>query len=264
MTQPVTSPLVFRNPDGSDIQITLDYMYNPAPPPKRTKFGDTQRSVSGGLAEVDKAYGGPGATARVYFTGAPGQIPPDRAVIASFKQAQTTAAGLASLALAERRFYFHEIDHQERITPKAPITRAQWKTDMIAMGLTDVCLTADCFVNTAKNPADYLVDGVTHIGVDFDGISGGTSYHDYSKALAAVIAFCDAHGLTWGVPEFGTDRQTWDTDGSGRAAWLIYWAGKFRAAGAEYVCVWEYSAQPGSLFTAAAEITAVRALLALA
>lgn len=262
MTQAAASPLVIRNDDGSN--VTLDYMYTPAPPVVRTLFGDTPRAAcnAAGLAEIDSAYDA-GTVVRWYFTGAPGAIPTDRKVIVSFKTLMP-ATGLASLNGALRRFWMHEIDHQILVTPKPPILLPAWKIGMQAMGLTDICLTADCFVNPNKNPADYLVPGVTHVGVDFDGISGGTAYHDYSAALAAVVKFCTAHGLTWGVPEFGTDRQGWDGDGSARAAWLISWAGKFRAAGAEYVCVWEQTAkQPLSTFTMAAERTAVRAILAL-
>ena len=135
---------------------------------------------------------------------------------------------------------------------------------MAMCGLTAVCLTGWAFdPKSGVDPSTFLVPGVTHLGVDFDGISSTSGYHDYTVALANVVAFCAKHGLTWGVPEFGANRATNDLTGDVRAQWLLSWAAKFRDAGAEYVCLWEQTSQAGSCFTTPAEVATVRAMLAL-
>jgi hypothetical protein len=158
----------------------------------------------------------------------------------------------------------HEIDSKIK---KGVTTLAAWRSSMASLvarkvpGLS-VILTADAFCERGEEPSDYLVPGVTHLGVEFDGISSSTGYHDYSKELTAVEAFSKAHHLTWGVAEFGANRAGDDPNGTARAAWLTTWGLRFAAAGAEYVCLWEIDSEAGSDFTTAAETAAVRLLFA--
>jgi hypothetical protein len=282
------STTTYTNPDGSTSTIVIPdpvvtvappvvtvgdatYTWTPAPVPAvatsiQTLFGDTPRTAStaAGVAAVDADYGVAGEVIRLYCsTALAAPAVTDRKVIGSFK---TMPGSTANFGAYWRLFYQHEINSKVK---KGAITLLQWQKDMAVLAALNlpglgVCLTAYCFdPASGQNPADYLVPGVTHLGVDFDGISGGTSYHDYSAALKAVVAFAKAHGLTWGVPEFGANRLTNDADGSGRAAWLTYWAGKFQQSGAEYVCLWEYETQTGSTFTTPAEVATVRTMLAL-
>jgi hypothetical protein len=235
----------------------------PPPPPSLMLFGDTPRSAStvAGVAQIDAVYG-PANLVRLYWSGAAGVSPvSDRDVVGSFK---TVTAGTAAWARTMWRWaYLHEIDSKIK---KGQATLPEWQATMTQLAALKVAglsviVTADAFVNSSKNPADYLVDGVTHWGIDFDGISSSAGYHDYSRELAAVEKFTKAHGLTWGVPEFGANRAGNDPSGTARADWLKTWAARFAAAGAEYVCLWEFATQAGSEFTTAAETAAVRSLL---
>lgn len=210
------------------------------------------------MSTQDLLYG-KSKVARWYFQDVPGIIPTDRDIIVSFK----TLVQPSLIHRGKRTFYRHEIDH-EILTVPPEISLPIWIADMNRMQLTDVCLTANCFVNPKKNPANFILSNTTHIGVDFDGISYTTHYHDYTSELNAVVAFTKAHGLTWGVPEFGADRATAiDPDGQQRARWMAEWCGKFQDAGAEYVCFWEQDSIPTSTFTTPAELAAVRMALAI-
>lgn len=283
------STTTYNNPDGSKSTIVIPdpivtvappivtqddpvYSWTPAPPvpavakPVRTLIGGTPRGKSDapGVAAVDAAYGA-ASVIRLYCTGT--LIPPvptGRKVVGSFK---TLPGRPLEANEYDWLFYQHEIDAKVK---KGTITLAQWQSDMAALkktGITNlgVCVTADAFVNPSKpDPSTWLTPGVTHIGVDFDGISSATGYHDYTKELAAVVAFCAKHGLTWGVPEFGANRAANDPDGSGRAAWLVHWIQQFQRAGAQYVCLWEQDSQVGSTFTTPVEIATVRTMFALA
>jgi hypothetical protein len=226
-------------------------------------FGGTPRGASNvaGVASMDSTYG-PAKVIRLFWSGAAGTSPTsNREVVGSLKTVDSRTAPWARTMW--RWAYQHEIDSKIK---KGQTTLAQWRSKMATLvkmkvpGLS-VILTADAFVNKSKRPADYLVAGVTHWGVDFDGISQSGGYHNYAKELAAVQSFTAAHHLTWGVAEFGANRASNDPSGTARAAWLKTWGGRFAAAGAEYVCLWENNFQAGSNFTTKAENTAVRQLL---
>ena len=226
-------------------------------------FGDTIRSTSGGVAEIDATYG-PGKVLR-HFSPKTLEAPlvTDRPEVGSWNVGTPTAAQVAPYRYVA---YIHEVDSAIR---KSATTLAAWQQQMATLvaelGGDKVCviLTAWCF--ETADPTVYLVPGVTHYAVDFDGQSPSkptdTAYHDWTKALAAVTGFAAVHGLTWGVPEFGVNRGAFDPTGTARAAWLLTWALRFAAAGAQYVCLWEASSQAGSEFTSPAEIAAVRSLL---
>jgi hypothetical protein len=225
-------------------------------------IGGTPRGSSNaaGVAAMDATYGY-AKVVRLFWSGSGGSSPAsNRAVVGSLKVVDSSTAPWARTMW--RWAYQHEVDSKIK---KGLITLAQWKAKMASLvalnvpGLS-VILTADAFVNSAKNPSDYLVPGVTHLGVDFDGISSATGYHNYAKELAAVQAFTTAHHLTWGVAEFGANRAGNDPSGSVRATWLKTWTARFTAAGAEYVCLWENSSQAGSTFTTTSENAAVRQL----
>jgi hypothetical protein len=245
----------------ADLEAQVAALTPPPPPPPAptTLFGGTPRGLSNwaGVASMDETYG-PASVVRLFWPGTGGANPAtDRKVVGSCKSLTNVAAWAKTMW---RWAYQHEIDSKVK---KGLVTLPAWKADMerlVALNIPglSVILTADCFVNPSKNPANYLISGVTHLGVDFDGISSSTGYHDYSKELAEVEAFVKANGLTWGVAEFGANRANNDGDGSVRAAWLKTWGDKFAVAGAEYVCLWESYGQTGSTFTAPAEISTIR------
>jgi hypothetical protein len=243
----------------------------PPPPPQPTKFGNTPRGTSNaaGVAAVDAIYG-PGAAIRLFHnTTLPAPDVTDRFTVGSFK----TMTGYAThLPEWDRVFYMHEADKK---ISDGLISLSQWQSDMADIvswaasnGCPDVpgiCLTGWCFdAASGLNPADYLIDGVTHLGVDFDGISGNsTTYHNYDTVLSNVVDFADDHGLTWGVPEFGTNKAAVDTTDSYRAAWLRKYANHFKIYGAEYVCAWEQTGTTGSTFAADATLNTVATILAV-
>lgn len=268
---PAGTPISFNFTTSDGAQFNQTVTYTPQHP---FRFGNTPRgsSTAANVSIVDAWYAVKSKIIRLYCTGqllAPAVT--DRDVIGSFKTMPTSAQTSAFLANAAKYaflFFQHEIDHKV-IDAASGVSLPAWKTQMTilkSMGVANlaICLTADCFVNPAKNPLDYMIPGITHIAVDFDGVSpkpGVQTYHDYSAALAAVVAFCTKYGYTWGVPEFGANRASGDTSGVLRSYWLALWAGKFKAAGALYVCVWEQDGQIGSTFTTVAETATVSALL---
>lgn len=225
---------------------------------------DTRNSSSAAdVANTDAIYG-VSRVIRLYSTGsltAPAVT--DRKQVGSFKS--LTGVTKAKLDAYSFVFYQHEIDSKVK---KGQITLAKWKSDMstlqkLGSSRLSVCLTADCFVNPSKNPDDYIIPGITHYGVDFDGISSDTGYHDYSQALTKVKAWATLHSFTIGVPEFGANRAANDPDGEGRSEWLRTWVRQFQLANFEYVCFWEYSGQSGSLFDSAVETATVSTAIQL-
>jgi hypothetical protein len=236
--------------------------------PQSTLFGNTPRiaSTTTGIADVDSIYGTSKLIRLFWADGANLASPlPARKIVGSCKDGETDAQVAAWAAKMYRWTYQHEID--SKLKKGTYSSLSDWRARMAALvalnipGLS-VILTADCFISSSKNPADYIIPGVTHLGVDFDGLSFSDHYHDYGPELAAVQAYVKKYGLTWGVGEFGANRAANDPDGSARAAWLDSWSRKFKAAGAEYVCYWEFNSQAGSTFTKPAEIATVKTYLA--
>lgn len=217
-------------------------------------IGTTPRGASdaAGVSAVDALYGVP-PVMRLYNTGTlTAPVVNDRRVVGSFKS--VSGATKLHMDMYYSVFYMHEIDAKIK---KGQITLAKWKSDMAtlkALGSTKlaVCVTADCFVNPSKNPSDYLIPGITHWGVDFDGISQGT-YHDYTTARNNTISFASAHGLTIGVPEFEGDRISSDSSGTERSAWMIENMRSFQDAGFDYACYWEQTSQIPSPYSTPAE-----------
>lgn len=243
----------------------------PPPPPSGMHFGSS--TVTGApssateISTMDSKFGVTVPVIRNYWGGAVSLPIPDasRRFVGSFKAISSTANMTTWMAGMYRSFYIHEIDSKVH---KGEATIAGWQADMATLKKIGdpgfgVCVTADCFVNSGKNPSDYLVPGITHWGIDFDGLSphSGSTYHDYTKELNAVKKFVAANGLTWGVPEFSADRAPGDPTGVNRAAWINNWSSQFIAAGCEYITWWETTGQPLSVASTTAEINALNALM---
>jgi hypothetical protein len=256
--------------------ITVAAAAPPPPPTGTVLYGDTpytNGTSSSDIAAQDTRYGVASKVERLFWSGTAGTNPlpvsSGRKVVGSFK---TLGSNTAPWARTMWRWCFiHEIDSKDKHPSKFPpgtSSVAQWKTQMaglVAMGIPglSVIVTADCFVNSSKNPADYLVPGVKIWGIDLDGISSTTGYHDYTREITNAAKFFKANGITnWYVGELSADRATsTDPDGTARAAWLTKTAHAAAAAGAEAVCLWEDAKdQPGSVFSKPAEISAVAAL----
>lgn len=258
MTQSA-DPTIITNADGSTIQVGITCTYTPAPVVEPTKWGYTARTGESMVAfqATDAIYGFPQSVAEIigrFYCNGVLTAPPttDRDWIGSFKTYNT--ADLPKIkqlaALFAELFLDHEIDHQ---IIAGATTLAAWKGNMQAMldyGVPNlgICLTADCFVNPKKNPLDYMIDGITNIAVDFDGVPPSASgYHDYGKEYAAVMAFVAKYGYVWSsVPEWNTAQGAFDPDDSLRAAWQRTGAGRFRAAKVKRVCWWEGASVPKS------------------
>jgi len=261
----------FVNDDGSSVDIT--YTYTPPPPAVRTLVGGTPRgaSTAAGVSAMDKTYGAKTSVVRLFSTGDPVAVPvTDRKVVGSFNTLPADLGAVAAiLAGYWRKSLRHEID---KAAKDNDAVRLQWQAQMGSLvragvqGL-QVCVTADCFVNPDKDPTRFLVDGVTHWSVDFDGISPSATsiaYHDYSHELAAVVAFGQKYGLTMSVGEFGANRGAFDPAGTARALWALHWATQFQAAALESVCFWEQTSTLASTWSTDAEIATLRALFVLA
>jgi hypothetical protein len=103
------------------------------------------------------------------------------------------------------------------------------------------------------------------LGVDCDGVHDKTAPLDipYEDEMASALAFVEKYaangyrGIT--VPEFGTSRPSYDTDGTQRAAWIRKCAAVFIAAGSEEVNAYDYESTAGNEFaTGSPEYTAWR------
>lgn len=254
----------FTSKSGSGLTLVTPDP-KPAPPPCRA--GGTPRgpSNSAGVTAMDGAYGGAASVSRLFYPGALGAVPAPatdgRLLIASFTAMDALTPGVAA------PFGWLTLDHE--INRKTVPT---WSSDMaklqaIAPGRVCVILTAGAFEQpdfmTALKP--YILPGITHIGVDMDGVSFPDHYHSYGPAVTNVVAFCKAYGLTWGVAEHGAKRALNDPDGSGRAAWLTSNVRTFRDAGAQYCCLWEQDGPkwPGMAFTTPIEVATVSTIFAL-
>lgn len=92
------------------------------------------------------------------------------------------------------------------------------------------------------------------LGLDADGIHDKVAPLDipYEDEIARVARFLSANPgyAGWVVPEFGTSRPGWDAKGMERAAWASKYGGLFAAAGAAYVCLYDYPSTPGNTFAA--------------
>ena len=89
------------------------------------------------------------------------------------------------------------------------------------------------------------------IGADFDGIANVTKYPGFEGAIDNLPAFVAANGFKgFTIPEFVHPRISTDLTGSERAAWAETWAGKFKAAGAVAVHLYDYDYRPAQVFAA--------------
>lgn len=86
------------------------------------------------------------------------------------------------------------------------------------------------------------------LGLDCDGVNV-YPYTSYDSEIATAVDFVDRFNVNaggtykgWSVPEFTVDRHaTYDVNGSNRIAWAQQYATKFRDAGADYVCWFDYN-----------------------
>lgn len=218
------------------------------------------------VATLDAKYGLTVPALRWFWPGLLGSTVPatGRFIVGSFKQMPPNTSTLHQLNYWT---FQHEIDAK---IVKGQYDLASWKTNMTALaqlGIPGLCVivTANCFVNSSKNPEDTIgwardTLGVTHFGADFDGISYSDHYHDYSPETAAVHAYATKHNMTWGVPEHGANQAANDPTGVARAAWSAKTVRLNSQAGAQYQLLWEYTGQAGSEYKTPAEIATWTAL----
>lgn len=258
---------------AAQVQALQDEIDATPKPRPATVFGATPAGSqnTAGLTAADGKYGHVGV-ARIFWRATPGPTPdPTRRIVGSCKQAASDQLQAAWQAAMWRWTLLHEID-VKLAKGTSPMSLADWKTGLgRLLGLpggnpaaSTIILSAWTFNPKAeppRNPDDYWVEGVQHLGVDFDGWQPN-SLPDLTVMLANVTAFAAKHGVSWGVAEFGCDvDRTFDPDGSKRAVWLGRWARSFEQAGAEYVCLWELTGEAGSLLTTPAELAVWRSLL---
>jgi hypothetical protein len=275
---------VILNDDGSqdtvDVAVTVTHKdappVPPVPPillpaPDATKFGNTPITASNaaGVTEVDVKYGITGQAIRLYSTGVLLKPPvTDRYLVGSFK----SMAGLdpSTAAMFDELFYIHEVNAKwnKAGTPAQQAAfLAGWHKDMDtihSMGIKmAICVTA-YGLNNVESLKPFLRDDVTHWGFDYDGISNAKMpYHDIEPNLETMLAFVEKYGLTWSVPEHGANRASDDTNGQGRADWIMNNSGKFKKNGAKSACIWEFKDQGGSLFFGDAEVSTISTLISV-
>lgn len=254
----------------AQLQQELAAFQNPPTPPSPAAtcvFGSTpyEGSTAKDVADMDAKYGMKVPVTRLYWQTSAGPSPiSDRPIVGSFKTMSSSTTAWANTMY--RWAFQHEIDSKVH---KGTYDLATWQTNMNALvklgvpGLS-VIVTGEPFIpNSGRVPTTFIIDGVTHWGVDLDGISPSatsTAYHDYTAEIDTIAAFMEANGYTWGVPELGANLGAFDPDGSKRGAWFTKTAEYAASKGAEYVCVWEYVGQDGSEITLPAEIAALSKL----
>lgn len=234
----------------------------PPPPPSKVLYGSDGAigSNPAAVAAADAKWGTTTPVFRWFDPGPPSVVPDTKHQYVMSCKTLNPSLMATNYANAFRSVYVHEIDSKVH---KGQMTAAQWQSDMaklVAAKVPNLCviLTAYCFVT--GNPEDYVVPGVKHFGVDLDGISGWP-YHDYTREIGLVKAYCAKHGMDWGVGELGANQAPQDPNDTFRGGWLVKTAQQAAAAGASWVCLWEYSGQSGSELKQAASIGAWQALV---
>jgi hypothetical protein len=274
MTLPSISPATQKvaTPEGGVVTLsTVVSSYTPPPVRPVTYVGICPRSGASAAAvtATDDLYQAKAAVTRLFFTGALGSAPvSDRFLVTSFNA--LNAPGVPYPGGHDVVAYRHEADHAFKNDPAG---LAAWKVANVNLRVAGVpvcvSLTGWAFVlGSGVNPDDYVFDGATHLMVDLDGLSPDAASPGYTQrwyaVIAAVVAFCAKHGLTWGVGELEADRSAADPSGVLRVAWATTLMASCIAAGALYVCLWENPAkQPLSAWDTDAERSMVHTALTL-
>lgn len=242
------------------------------PVPRRTIFGGCPAGGGSSLAAaqtvVDKW--GKGAAVRQFLATGAAPRPVDAGVthhswkptLAQITDTWVTSATKALLA-GDGVEVWHEADAKVRkgqLTFTDVVARKNKFYDAVKRVRPDLRV-----VNTLTGQAlsDYGKEewqkwGVVKadlLGLDADGIHDTKAPLDipYEDEIARVTLFLAANlsYTGWCVPEFGTSRPGWDSRGMERAAWAAKYAALFEAAGAVYVCLYDYESTPGNRFVVA-------------
>jgi hypothetical protein len=252
-------------------------------PPTGTVFGaDATGTSATGQANVLTKWGD-GAAIRQFFTGFGQVAPRDRrasVVHASWKPASlgvitdaAVTAATANLLPGDCVEVWHESDKKVRdgvYTHVEALARKNRFYDTVKRVRPDL-LVVNTLTGWEAEPGNSTTRGnidkwaavkADLLGLDCDGIHGWP-YTNYDGEIAAAVAFVEKFPAYkgWCVPEFGTSRHTNDQSGATRAQWATTTAAKFKAAGAAYVCLYEFESTPGNAFTTPAELAAWRSLI---
>lgn len=262
----------------------------PPPPPVTTVFGADAASTSlSAQARVIEKWGSY-ISMRQFFTGFEQVAPRDPRVgvlHCSWKPTSVDAitetavrAACANLRPGDVVEVWHELDRKVRvgtrtlsgvlITHAVGLAMKNRFYDVVKAVRPDLLVAntltgweADPNNSTTKGNIDKWAEVKADIlGLDCDGIHG-FPYPNYDGEIATAKAFLAKFPAYngWCVPEFGTSRNaTNDASGTERAKWAAGYAAKFEAAGARYVCLYEYESTPGNAFSTSAELAAWSAL----
>lgn len=256
----------------------------PDPDPGVTVFGADATGTSGSAQATVIGKWGQGVAIRQFFTGL-GQIAsrnPDAGIVhCSWKPASVSAitptavaAAVANLRPGDCVEVWHESDKKVRdgvYTFDEALRRKNRFYDVIQEVRPDL-LVVNTLTGWEAEPGNTSTRGnidkwagvkADLLGLDCDGIHG-FPYPNYTSEIDTAVEFLEDFPAYkgWCVPEFGTSRSSQDPTGSARADWATNYANKFLAAGAHYVCLYEYESTTGNAFTTTAEINAWRSFTA--
>lgn len=270
--------------DNAALRAEIERLKALVPVVEVTKFGaDATGTSSQAQTNVIAKYGD-GSAIRQFFTGLP-QIAPRNAkasvVHASWKPASVAAitpeavtAATANLKPGDCVEVWHEIDKKVRdgqFTKAEGIARKNKFYDVVKAVRPDL-LVVNTLTGWELEPNNSSTKGnidqwaeikADLLGVDCDGVHGWP-YPNYDSEIQTAVNFVKKFPSYkgWTVPEFGTSRNAAnDASGINRASWAASYAGKFKAAGAKYVCLYTYESTPGNDFTTDAEVNTWRGIV---
>lgn len=252
-------------------------------PPAGTVFGaDATGTTAAAQARVIDKWGS-GIAVRQFFTAFSQVAPRDSrigVVHASWKPTSVSAitetavrAACANLRAGDVVEVWHESDKKVRdglYTHSEALARKNRFYEIVKAVRPDL-LVANTLTGWEAEPGNSATRGnidkwaevrADLLGLDCDGIHG-YPYPNYDGEIATARAFLAKFPAYkgWCVPEFGTSRDAAnDASGQVRATWATSYGKKFAAAGAAYVCLYEYESTPGNAFSTAAELSAWRTL----
>lgn len=267
----------------------------PTPPPTKTgtRFGACVLTTA---AAVPSKYG-KGASIRVFYDKPAGQLPWPTApagtlLHVSYKMAgKTYTDAQIDAMLTKARGHLITVNHEPDNDGWTATQIAAWKALNNRVYDRNVTLgrparivptfTGDFWSNhTTDAERDvWLKDLKADLyGLDFDGVHDnqtskpadlvyrvGKSEVTNADEIAALKRAMSKYGVPgFCVPEFGTSRRPWDTDGAGRTKWLRNNAQRFIDAGAEAVHWYDEQAngKDDRILDPSPEIDAMRTLVA--
>ena len=230
-----TSPPTPTEPTTPTSPPTTTPTTNPPPPPSGVMWGSSVAGTSNNGSAVQTKFGEPKVYVRQFIGSTlswPSSVPDGVLLHRSFKPPTSiTNAQIDNLLLqAEGHWvtFWHEPDNDGlsasgRADRIALMNRLYDRNVALGRPVTVVpTFTGGMFADYRDEAYKQQWAGVKGdlLGVDYDGIHSYTT--DYDDETDEVMDWLDQNTeyVGWAVPEFGTSRQSSDSTGNGRRAWM--------------------------------------------